>query len=103
MLFIGLLLVFVLLDGPTEKIDVPAVKIFEGENATLDCDAVYDKHDWSRSDGEAVTNERRVLIADNSKLQITEATILDAGEYVCQHSGRIKYIFTVQIEGRLSG
>lgn len=94
-------MVFVLLDGPITIREVE-VKIFEGENTTLDCDAVHDKHDWSRGEGERVTNERRVLIAENSKLQITVATILDSGKYVCQHSGRIRYIFTVEIKGRLS-
>lgn len=95
-----LTVVFVLLDGPI-IIEVQ-LKIFEGENETLKCDTVHDKHDWSRGDGERVTNERRVLIAENSKLQITEATILDSGKYVCQHSGRIRYIFKIEIEGRFS-
>ena len=81
---------------------VEKVKTSEGENVTLDCDAKYDKHDWSRDDEEGVTNERRVLVADNSKLQITEATISDSGDFVCDN-GPILYIFKVEVEGRLSG
>ena len=89
-----------MLAGPITIVE--KVKTSEGENVTLDCDAKYDKHDWSRDDEEGVTNERRVLVADNSKLQITEATISDSGDFVCDN-GPILYIFKVEVEGRLSG
>ena len=78
------------------------MNITEGETRTLNCTKeFYDGRDrkWTRKDGGTVFNNRRVLTED-AQLQIIDASVVDAGVYICKNAPQINHIFIVRIQGR---
>ena len=81
---------------------VEKVTITEGYTRTLTCTKdFYDgkNRKWSREDGTPVFNKRRVLTKD-AQLQIEDASIADAGVYICENAPQIRHKFIVRIFGR---
>jgi len=81
---------------------VEKVTITEGYTWTLTCTKdFYDgkNRKWSREDGTPVFNKRRVLTKD-AQLQIKDASIVDAGVYICENAPQIRHKFIVHIFGR---
>jgi len=79
------------------------VTITEGETRTLNCskesyDGTYRR--WFREDGTTVFSNRRLLTED-AQLQITDASIVDAGVYICENAPQIRQKFTVSIQAFL--
>lgn len=93
-------MVFVLL-AVDNRTYVDYVTIDENEEFVLSCtkDRFDGKHEWSRKDGEPAVTTTRILTED-TRLNITEASVEDAGEYICRNGPTVTHRFVVTVKGR---
>ena len=75
--------------------------IAENKELVLNCTMYgFDgKHEWSRKDGEPAVTATRILTED-TRLNITDASVEDAGEYICRNGPTVTHRFVVTVEGR---
>ena len=77
------------------------ITIPENKGTVLNCtkDRFDGKHEWSRKDGEPAVTTTRILTGD-TRLNITDASVEDAGEYICRNGQTVTHRFVVTVEGR---
>lgn len=77
------------------------ITVTENEETILNCtkDRFDGKHEWSRKDGEPAVTTTRILTED-TRLHITDASVEDAGEYICRNGQTVTHRFVVTVEGR---
>lgn len=77
------------------------ITIAENKGTALNCtkDRFDGKHEWSRKDGEPAVTTTRILTED-TRLNITDASVEDAGEYICRNGPTVTHRFVVTVEGR---
>ena len=75
--------------------------IAENTGIVLNCtkDRFDGKHEWSRKDGEPAVTTTRILTEDTS-LNITDASVEDAGEYICRNGPTVTHRFVITVKGR---
>ena len=80
----------------TTRITIP-----ENKGTVLNCtkDRFDGKHEWSRKDGEPAVTTTRILTED-TRLNITDASVEDAGEYICRNGQTVTHRFVITVEGR---
>ena len=73
----------------------------ENKAVVLNCtkDRFLGKHEWSRKDGEPAVTTTRILTED-TRLNITDASVEDAGEYICRNGPTVTHRFVITVEGR---
>ena len=78
-----------------------AITIPENKGIVLNCtkDRFDRKHEWSRKDGEPAVTTTRILTED-TRLNITDASVEDAGEYICRNGPTVTHRFVITVEGR---
>ena len=80
---------------------VTYITVSENKEVVLSCtkDRFNGKHEWSRKDREpAITNTR--ILTNDTRLAITDASVEDAGEYICRNGETVTHRFVVTVEGR---
>lgn len=77
------------------------ITIAENKELILNCtkDRFDGKHEWSRKDGEPAVTTTRILTKD-TRLNITDASVEDAGEYICRNGPTVTHTFVITVEGR---
>ena len=77
------------------------ITIPENKGIVLNCTKYrFDgKHEWSRKDGEPAVTTTRILTGD-TRLNITDASVEDAGEYICRNGPTVTHRFVITVEGR---
>ena len=77
------------------------ITIPENKGIVLNCtkDRFDGKHEWSRKDGEPAVTATRILTED-TRLNITDASVEDAGEYICRNGPTVTHRFVITVEGR---
>ena len=77
------------------------ITIPENKAIVLNCmkDRFDGKHKWSRKDGEPAVTTTRILTEDR-RLNITDASVEDAGEYICRNGPTVTHRFVITVEGR---
>ena len=77
------------------------ITIPENKGTVLNCtkDRFDGKHEWSRKDGEPAVTTTRILTED-TRLNITDASVEDAGEYICRNGPTVTHRFVITVEGR---
>ena len=77
------------------------ITIPENKGTVLNCtkDRFDGKHEWSRKDGEPAVTTTRILTED-TRLNITDASVEDAGEYICRNGPTVTHRFVLTVEGR---
>ena len=77
------------------------VTIAENEEIVLNCTKVsFDgEHKWSRKDGEPAVTTTRILTED-TRLNISDASVEDAGEYICRNGPTVTHRFVITVKGR---
>ena len=77
------------------------ITIAENKGIVLTCtkDGFDDKHEWSRKDGEPAVTTTRILTED-TRLNITDASVEDAGEYICRNGSTVTQRFVITVVGR---
>ena len=75
--------------------------ISENQEIVLNCtkNGFDGKHEWSRKDGEPAVTTTRILTED-TRLNITDASVEDAGEYICRNGPTVTHRFVITVEGR---
>lgn len=76
-----------------------AITIPENKGIVLNCtkDRFDGKHEWSRKDGEPAVTTTRILTED-TRLNITRASVEDAGEYICRNGPTVTHRFVITVE-----
>ena len=77
------------------------ITIAENKGIVLTCtmDGFDGKHEWSRKDGEPAVTTTRILTED-TRLNITDASVEDAGEYICRNGSTVTQRFVITVVGR---
>ena len=77
------------------------ITIAENKSIVLTCtkDRFDGKLEWSRKDGEPAVTTTRILTED-TRLNITYASVEDAGEYICRNGPTVTHRFFITVVGR---